>query len=377
MREEVRKFHLEVMAQHAHNMFMTLIHEHNIMSKTLKTIEFEDSNGLPLDNKKGYFAVKDKKMYWIDEKFHSQLPIRLGSDNEELKHKDNMVFRPLNPQPLRIVPKNIWDIREFVDNYMPFEHSNPEHWLLLKFICLMGYIGRSYVCVASNSEFGKSSLFEALHYITDKNPVFKPRSVPGVLSHINGVGNIVFDETHRCKKEVRDVIEEFGLQIAGGKAYYINGAMKSHGTESKYSCLNQSIMFLYNNIDSYKNQKEDYFDYILSNNKAIDTRFIKVKLDGKLMEKFDKDFDIPAEAASNKQYYINVIKQLLYLQELKRNNGYARRYVTNSKLGMKGRHGIVYAEITWLMDMYCDTQAEMDRYIAVFDGTIQAYKDMI
>ena len=99
----------------------------------------------------------------------------------------------------------------------------------------MAFISRLYICIASESEFGKSSVFDVIHYLTDKSPVFKPRSVPGVLNQINGSGNLVFDETHRCKKEVRDIIEEFALQIGGGKALYINGAMQAKNTKARYN----------------------------------------------------------------------------------------------------------------------------------------------
>lgn len=365
---------MDVLATHNQLMFDSLLYEHNITSDTLKEIDFDTAEPI-----RGFFAVKDRKKYWIDENIFVHLPIKAGQEFEELKqpNNDDVIFRPLKPVPFKIIPQQMFEIRKLIDDFVPFSHTNPQHWMLMKFISLMGYIGRTYCCVASNSEFGKSSIYDVLHYLTDKSPVFKPRSVPGVLNQINGTGNIIFDETHRCKKEVRDIIEEFALQIGGGKALYINGAMKCQRTKTKYNCVMQSITFLYNNVENYQDPKSDYFEFIFSNNKAIDSRFLKIKLDGKLQEKFDKDFDINAIAISNKVFYINFAKTLLYLQELKKSNGYTRRYITKYGGQLKGRRRMVFDEITWLIDMYCLTQDEYDNYVNGLDNAILDYQGMV
>ena len=363
---------MEVLAVHSSNMFSQLIYDSDVLSTNKKVVDFGHQQG-PL---KGFFAKKGRTKYWLDEVLINCLPLKPGKEFEELEYNENEVKRPTKPIPFKIIPEQRYDHREFIDQFVPFKHTNSDHWFIAKVISIMGFVGRVYVCISSPSEFGKSSIFDIMHYLTDKSPVFKPRSIPGVLNQITGNGNLVLDETHRCKKEVRDIIEEFALQIAGGKSVYINGALKSGQTKDRYECNLQSMVFLYNDVSNYNNVK-DYFEYIFSNNKAIDTRFLKVKLEGKLKEVFDSEFDIPQSAADNKMEYICIAKHLLWLQELKRKNGYVRRFEAKSKLNLRGRKLVQYAELTWLIDMYAKNQGDMNRWVKVLDGCIIGYTEMV
>ena len=372
MKEDVKPWHMSVLNQYRHTMYESLLHPHNVVSENLKEVVFENR-----DPCRGYFVKKDKVKYWIDDATYDSLPVRLGDHNEELIYKEDVVIHPMNPKKFKIVPTHSFKIREFVDMFVPFQHNNPEHWFLMKVVALMGFIGRTYICVSSESQFGKSSVFDVIHSLTDKSPVFRPRSVPGVLQQITGNGNMVFDEAHRCRKDVIDIMEEFSLKLADGSPNYINGAMRASSTRENYDCRLQSITYLYNNTDHYKNPEKNYFECMFGNNTAIDTRFLKLKLDGILTEKFDRGFDIPGIAENNKHFYISIAKELLYLQELRLKNGYKRRHQTNTILGMEGRRRQVYNELTWLLDMYSNTQAEYDDWIRILDECIIAYKEMV
>ena len=267
--------------------------------------------------------------------------------------------------------------REFVDSFIAFVHTHTSQWTLLKVLAITSQISKIFVCIASNPEFGKSSIFDILHGITDKCPVFKPRSVPGVLNKINSVGNIVFDDTLEAKKEVREIMEEFSLQIAGGKAVYLNGAMKSGKTKNRYNCQNQSITYCYNTIDCYENPAKNYFESFFENKKAIDTRFLKLKLNGKLTEDFSKDFDLKKCAETNKMLYVNIAKYLLWLQEEKMSNNLKHNYTVNTLLSLKGRHKNIYTQIADMLGLYCNNQQEFDKYIGVLDQSIIDYREMI
>lgn len=374
MRKITRKWNMDVLSQFSTDMYETLLHEHNIITDTMKEIEFDDVPGWT----RGYFAKKDKKKYWIQSHLISQFPLKLGNEFDECKYNEDLIFMPTKPIPFKILPQLMMGVRDMIDEFVPFKHTNPDHWMLMKFLAIMGYVGRTYTCQSTNPGFGKSSCYDVLHYITDKNPVFQPRSVPGVLNNLNTSGNIVFDEVHKCKKEVRDIMENMSLLIGGGKSMYINGALKSANTKSKYNCALQSMTFIYNTLDCYQDS-EDFFDSgkIWSNPKAMDDRFLKFKLDGVFDEEFNKNFDIIKTAKTNKMFYINFAKTLLYLQELKVTNGYQRKYVNNGVLQLKGRRGIVYKEISWLIDMYCETQSEYDDWIKVMDYSIISYREMI
>lgn len=352
-------------------MFSTLIQPHHIVSSNLKEIEFEEGIA------RGYFARKDKNKYWITEDTFDLLPIRI-KDTQELKYKEDIVLNPHGSIiTFRIKPEQTMKVRDMVDGFCPFTHTHPDQLMLLKFIAISSYIGKTFICVASEPNFLKSSIFKVIHSITDKCPVFKPRSIPGVLNKISGTGNMVFDEAHECKKDIRDIMEEFALDIGGGSTVYINGAMKSANTKNKYDCALQSITFLYNNLDCYREPDKKYFEVIFSNNKAMDDRFLKLKLKGKLTQKFTRNFDIAKTADDNRQFYIDWHKELEFLKEYKGTAKAQRKWVTKSVLDLKGRRRVVYDEITWLIDVYSQTQDEYDKYVKLLDEAVIGYKEMV
>ena len=385
MREELQKWHLDTLAVHDAIMFDTLIYPHNIISEGVKSLTFEDKEGMEMNSMRGYFALKEidgvKKKFFIEEQFYCQLPIR-ANDVEEIFYKDStrsksIVLRPLDPTPFKVFPKKIWnDTHEFIDMLLPFKHSNPKEWTLHKMIAIMGYVGKVFIGDCSRSEFGKSSIYEVLHSITKKSPVFQPRSVPGVLAQITGDGNMVFDEVGNTPADTKRCMENFTLQVGGNKPVYINGALRSKNTKSKYDVSEQSITFLYNTLEQYKEETE-FFDNMFSNNMAIDSRLLKLKFDGILEEKFDKDFDMIEVAEKNKMFYIEIAKHLLYLKELKRKNGYILRYSNMLTPKLNGRKKRIYDEIIWLIDMYAKDKAEYLDYVELLNGCINSYRDMI
>ena len=372
MDDKIKRYHMDVLSMYKNSMYNTLLQPHHVTSPNLKEFEFNEGSVTA----KGYFAMKDKTKYFLQPKMYQDLPIRI-IDTQELKYREDVIERPIKYSTFKVIPKQTMSVKDLVDGFAPFTHTQPDMWTLTKIIAMQSYIGKSFICIATEPNFGKSSIFSILHSLTDKVPVFKPRSVPGVLNKINTTGNMVFDEAHESSKDVKDIMEEFSLSIAGGSVQYINGAMKSAHTKNIYDCRLQSITFLYNTVECYKQADKKYFEVLWSNNRAMDNRFLKLKLDGIMTQKFHRDFDITGTADTNKKYYMNIHKMLLYLQEFKQTGAYERQYTTNSTLNVKGRRLLVYDEITWLVDMYCDTQAEYDKFINLLDSCIIQYKEMV
>jgi len=386
MRESIRKWHNKVIALHNSNMFESLVYGHNIVTEICKSISLEDKDGHEQEPCKGYFAVKDidgkRKKFFIPDDIYKHLPIRVDSSDEML-YKDSarsksVIYLPTTITPFRITAENVFpDMHEFIDNFCPYTHTNPDVYTLMKMITIASDVGKTCLGISSESEFGKSSVFITMDAITQKSPVFKPRSVPGMLRQITSDGNMVFDETHDVDTTTKRCIEELSLNVGGDDPIYINGAMRSKGLKQKYDISHQSITFLYNLYSYYKNPEKEFFDRTFSNNEAMDSRFLKLKMDGILTEKFDKEFNMIDEAEKNKMFYMKIAKQLLYLKQLKLSNKYVRRYNHSSSLKLNGRKKSSYNEITWVMDLYSRTQEEYAKFIGVLDKSILDYSEMI
>jgi len=387
MKEELQKWHSLTLQFYNAAMHDTLIHPHNITTGSCKSYQFEDKEQLDFPELiRGYFAMKEmdgkKTKYFLEEDYYKHLPIRVN-DYEEIFYKDSVrcksiVIRPTDITPFRIKPAKVWDDNHsFIDEIAPFQHSEPDYWTLNKIVALMGSIGKLFVGVCSLSEFGKSSIYLILDAITKKCPVFQPRSVPGVLAQITGDGNMIFDEVHDAPSDVKNCMENFSLQVAGNSPTYVNGAMKSTHTKAMYDVAQQSITYLYNVYGNYSDPEKQFWDTIWSNTKAMESRFLRLKFKGKLEEHFDKNFNIPKVADENKMYYIKIAKHLLYLKQLKIKNSYERRFKTTHEIFLKGRHKILYDEITWGIDLYSTSQEEYDKFIRILNDSINDYKIMI
>lgn len=386
MKELNQIWHSLVLATYQAQMFDSLIHPHNITTEGSKSYTFETTEGEELDPLCGFFAMKDvegmKTKYFIEKEYFKELPIRVNKD-EEMFYKDSarcksIILRPLDITPFRIKPEKCWDDnKEFIDLIAPFSHSKPLYWTLNKLVAVSSYVGKTFCGICSLSEFGKSSIYLILDAITKKCPVFQPRSVPGVLAQITGIGNMIFDEVHDAPGDVKSCMENFSLQVAGNSPVYINGAMKSKNTKAKYDVGGQSITFLFNVFSNYSNPDKQFWNNIWANRKAMESRFLGLKFEGKLLEDFDKNFNIPKIAEDNKLFYIRIAKHLLYLKQLKLSNSYVRKYTNKNTIVLKGRHKIIYDEITWMIDLYAQTQEEYNQLIIVLNESITSYQQMI
>lgn len=386
MRNEVQKYHLSVLNLHSANMFESLVWSFNLITETPKVFQFEDKEGRETEPLKGHFAIKDvdgrKTKYFIKSDLIDLMPIRVNS-YDELLFKDSsksksVVLVVTNATPFKIKPDNCYpEFHKFIDDFANFQHSKPDLWTLHKLIGIIGLVGKAFICDCSEAEFGKSSIYEIINELTKKSPVFQPRSVPGVLAQITGDGNIVFDEVHESTSETKQCMENFALQVGGNKPVYINGAMRSTNTKARYDVAQQSITFLYNTCNHYRDPEKEFFDYIFSNNKAIDSRFLKLKFDGVLIEKFDKDFDMIAVAEKNKMEYIRIAKYFMFLKQLRMMNQYARRFFSVPRLDLKGRKKIIFDEITWIIDMYSRNQEEYDKFFHLLEQAVIDYSNMV
>jgi hypothetical protein len=110
----------------------------------------------------------------------------------------------------------------------------------------------------------------------------------------------------------------------------------------------------------------------------MDSRFLKIKFDGILTEKFDRRFNIVKTAEDNRAMYINLVKTFAYLQQVKFNNEYTLKFRPTSKLlSLVGRRKTVFDEIVWVIDQYSQSQEEYDLHYTELEKCIISYKEMV
>ena len=387
MKEESKPYHMKVLAQHQANMYNTLIWHSNLITETACKFKLEDENEAEKDFR-GYFALKErdgrKVRYFMEDDIIPQLPIRV-KDSEEWFYKDStrkssVVQRVVDFIPFRITPENCFpDTHKFIDMICPFDHTKPEFFTFAKINAISGYISKTLTCVCGTSEFGKTSVYEVLDGITQKCPVFNPKTAAATLMRLTEDGNLIIDEMQKVASDIKIIIEGIATKIGDDRPTYHNGSLKTNLTKNNYNISEQSMTFTYNPKDYYSDPEENFFDgsNFWDNVAGMDSRFLKFKVEGALKEQFDKNFDILVEAEKNKMIYMRIAKQLLYLKKLRLSNNYARKYDVPFNILLPQRKKSTLNEITWLLDMYCDSKKEYEDYIGLIEKSIKGYADMI
>ena len=382
-------WHSDIVNMHNNMLYSELIHEHHLTSRTLKLVMFEEEKAMGAA--RGYFAVKtlgdtDVK-YFIPEPHRQHLPIKYKpAELKEVTYKTgsnsaDVVKKPLsNAKPIvfRIKPEDNMSVRDIVDEFT-WEHSCMPHWILNILIALAGFGGRTYMGICSESEFGKSSTYDNIHALTDKSLVFKPRSIPGMISAITETGNMVFDEVHDCDKPIKKLMEDFCLDAGGRRPFYQNGALKAKGLKQRYSLINQSVTFLYNVISQY-DSPNSFYENIWTNPVAMDKRFVRVKLKGVLKEDFtlEEGIDLTEMAKANRDRYVQVTKKLFDIQDKMMNNKFVRRYsYALNNIPVRGRKIHTYNAVTMMIDQWAENVGEYVSMVEVFNQAIRDYEYML
>jgi len=345
-----KTYHYSTLKAFNNELYTTLLHDHHIISDTLKELE------TPNQIYQGYFAKKDRMMYFIDSETMKELPIRILTTQEEKEGK-NVVYVVTKSKTFRIIPFKNHTFKQLIDTIADFEHTNPLDWKLYKITCLASYCSRTFLRISTNPSFGKDSMKGVLGLLTEQVKVVKPRSIPGVLKELTPEGELVLNEVSGIKKEIRDLVQEIILQLGDGSVTYSNGALKSqsHHTKDKYDVHGLSVTAMYNRLGDYKDGEEEFFDNQFANNSAIKDRLFPLLFSGILNEKFDTNFDVLQEVSKNKDEIIKVLKSLEYY---KKNWRAELKSYDNPHNLVKGRHKQTLNVLFDFINLYAESQEE-------------------
>lgn len=346
-----KRYHYNTLKMFNVELFETLLHEHNVISDNLKELENTDTGV----RYQGYYAKKDKNLYFLNKETLKELPVRI---NETIEEKDgkNIVFVITKFRSFKIKGEKTIPFKILIDELACFEHTKPIDWTLYKIICLASYCGRTFTRISTNPAFGKNSMKNIMNLLTDQVKVVKPRSVPGVLKELTPTGELVLDESSGLKKEIRDLIQEIVLQLGDGSPTYTNGALKSqsHHTKDKYDVHGLSITAMYNRLSDYKGEGE-FFDYQFANNSAIKDRLFPLLFEGTLNERFELDFNPKEEAEIHKTSIIQLLKNIQYYKENWRNELKDYNTIIHN---CKGRHKQSVEVFFDFINLYSDSEEE-------------------
>ena len=322
------------------------------------------------ENSRMYWLLeKGKKKYILDSELYGQLPVKIV-ETTPVAHNGKVYHHLTRIKSVRFKAEKRLSFRELVDNFAPFKHDNPLHFLLYKIIALIAYISRINIRVATNPGFGKDSIFSILHHLRGDSPTFNPNSMAAIDYRLNS-SVIVLTEISHITAEQRKLLQEFLLVAGDMKNIYekpTRGSSK-YNTQDTYDISNLSIVINYNTLKDYEKagQGRSYFDYIYQ--PAVLDRFCPFLFSGRLDINQFLTIDRPAQAARK---YSDFYKDILYTIE------YYRKEFEDMEIDApipqhirpRGRHIASFIKIARGIALYSDDE---DEYSSLLEELYRRY----
>lgn len=300
------------LAKFKEEMYSTLLYPHHVVSSNKKLIEFkDDKDGNPIKPMTGFLAAREDRLYLLQSDVKKNLPIRINEpllSTRVTKTGDVSYIVPKNTTQndyfvsFRIHPDRMLSYKELLDTSDQRHSCSDAFTKLYGNILYASIISRINVCVAGNVGSGKSSYYDALDKIYDCGPrIEKPSSAPALAPGVSTNGVLFIDELSGLKtKEKKAGVETVINSLASGsdRISYGTAGSKAYRTQNPPPTTHLSCVVVYNLFGSrddcmldikdspYKPsyyKKQDYFDWMWSNQASVVDRFLRVKLpDGKI-----------------------------------------------------------------------------------------------
>lgn len=326
---------------------------------------------LDKDGIKYLLPCKDRSGNEIDLK--SVLPIMVTA-TQKVAHRNEVYLLIKKYASARFTPKKTMEFREFVDNLSYFEHSKPEHLKLYWFITLAQVFGRANFRISSPASFGKDSVVDIMgNLVGNCATIVNPTRAK--LEYRTMYKLLAVNEVASIQKAEWDLIEQFLLD-AGAFKPRIEKQTRAFGAVGESLDIGQfSLSLLYNDVDHYHNI-ENYLDF--KAHKALLNRFPPFRLHGVYREDFTtaKNENIPRFVKAHFEEY----KDLLY------NYTYYKQHIFDIRHGFSTARMRMNMPERWIanikallsiVDAYCETQEEFDKWIDVIEKSMDDYKEML
>ena len=371
-------FHYDTLQLFRSEMYDTLLFKHNLKSSTPKEVEFKDYDG----DIKCFILQKNNSVYLLDKRYFKQLPIRIKESKELVTKQGDVVQVITKFDSFAIKASKEMTFREMVD-IIDISHTNNDLYTLWKIVAYASRISRINIRVCSPSEWGKSSIFHVLDMVFYKSPVVtQVRSVPAFALNVSPDGLIVLDEMGNIPGEIKDKILSCLLQCGDMKTKLTLGSAgsHSHGTKPLYDIHNFSCVCLYNDLSQYKDP-EKFFDRMWSNNRAVTSRFLPLRLKGGVLDMTQFRGKAPKLTQEVKNKYYAMMKSLEWYTEhwdTESDQEYVMQMCGNNCPQIKGiRHPDSLFKIGSFIYLYTQgNESEFVKYLKLLGKSYDEYLDM-
>lgn len=345
------------------------------------TLHFPDGDIDDNVNFWGYILEKDNIKYLLSS---------ITTDKAELPPKEILPLRPI--ETTKVAHKGIvyhWikkfstakykeekqtSFKQLIDNLSSFEHTNPTHQKLLWFMTLTQIMDRANFRVSTPPGFGKDSTVDILGNLIGGTGTIENPTIAKLEERASVLKLLAINEVVDVARSDWRLIEQFLLQTGAFKPEVTKRSRKYGALGEIINISNFSISLLYNDINCYPKGTK-YFDEVTKD--AVKDRFPALRLYGKYTEDFNKIkfLDVKKYVTENFEKYKKFIYTLMYYKV--NVNKELHKWDSKLLINTPERWKTNLGRLLKIVDLYCDSQEEFNKWINVINVALKDYEQML
>jgi hypothetical protein len=361
-----------------------LTREHLIPKEIhIKKLRFPDGGEDEEANFWGYELVKDSNNYLIssaDEDGNEVdvtklLPV-MPKDIMKVATGKGDVYQWVQ-RPVKVQYKNEQNhsVKELVNDLSALEHTNPYQLKLLTMIALSQLWYRANFRIASNGGFGKDSIVEICNSLFGDCGTVESPTIAKLEDRATVLKWLVVNEVVGIGKADWDIIQQFLLATGAHKNELTKHSRAFQNVKEIIDISDFSLSLFYNDITHYASAERFYFDKVTKG--AVLDRFPAFRFYGKFTEDFNALSTIDEEQfmLKNKED----LKKLLYSFVYYKSNieNHTHGYNQDKLMKLTGRDQTNMSRLLKVVDAYCDSQEEFDKWLSVINNSLVDYNTMV
>ena len=304
----------------------------------------------------------------------AEFPIKV-LETEKVANGKDVYYNIIDYQSFKVRPDNVLGVRQLVDTLSSIPHSNPDLQKLNWFVALTSYIDRAYFRVSSNPGFGKDSAVEVLYSLVGDCSTLENPSLAKLEERAYSQRFLAFNEIITISPSAWKDMEIFLLAVAANKPRITKrtNAFGKIGQEINVSKF--SLSLTYNDITNYQGDETKYFDSRAT--EQLQDRFLPLRFHGRFTENFDNVTDVNTDnwVEEKTPEYLDIIRTVLYYRdELAKHQS---RYAIRGLVPLTQRWKLSAKKLLRIIDAYCESQEEFDKWVMLLNSSINDYLDMI
>lgn len=330
-----------------------------------------------------YKAEKNGQLYLVEEEDVAKFPIiPFQCEEVYLKKSDTTVYNYITHcRTAKIKPLQTVGFREFVQLWNPVAHTDEKTRIFLNILAIAAQHGSTHLFVCGGTGSMKSANFTLSKKIFNNVSRISSNITRARLEtnlHFNRLINI--DELSSIKPQQLREIEPTLQVVTDSSDEYEKGALAQNKALSKTDISSKSIIFTLNRVEDVKqyNKNKLFIEEMWSNPAAIQRRFAKLLLPGKVTSKrvaltpaqvhelLEENETVMNDIAGHAHYFaVNLHKHTHNWEEqvpLLFTDNQQRINMHSQLLGV---------------DAFCNTQEEYNEWCRWINNGIKGYDEMI